>query len=154
LLLASATNQIRLLDVRRADARSRDTDRPDGVTDSFQVSRYSIEPAVANRCFNLLTKDDWRAALADEAIPYRPEVAIVGPAFAFAGRAERLARAGSGPNRSVVGPACESQGEAPSADAGEKMALLISSKVIRRHLGNAALVHISGRNQAARNQVP
>jgi hypothetical protein len=140
--------------VRRADARSRDTDRPDGVTDTFHVIRYSVEPAVSNRCFNLLTKDDWRATLADKSMPGWPEVAIVGSSFAFSCHAERLARAGSGPNRSVIGPACESQGEAPSADAGEKMALLISSKVIRRHLGNAALVHISGRNQAARNQVP
>ena len=143
-----------LSDVRSADARSRDTDRPDGVTDTFHVIRYSVEPAVSNRCFNLLTKDDWRATLADKSMPGWPEVAIVGPAFAFAGRAERLTGAGAGPNRSIVRPPCVSQGERPDSDAGEKMALLISSKVIRRHLGNAALVHISGRNQAARNQVP
>jgi len=68
-----------LPDVRCADARSRQTDRPDGVAFSFQVIANQIEPSVINRCFNLLTKDDVRAALADEAKPRRPKVArIVG----------------------------------------------------------------------------
>lgn len=57
-----------LADVRSTDARSRDTDRPEGVADSFQVVLYKVEPAVANRFFNLLTKDDWRLALSDEMV--------------------------------------------------------------------------------------
>jgi hypothetical protein len=30
-----------------------------------------------SRVLNLLTKDDWRAALADERLPYGPQVALV-----------------------------------------------------------------------------
>jgi hypothetical protein len=47
-----------LPNVRCPDARSRQTDRPDGVAFSFQVIANKIEPAVSNRCRNLLTKDD------------------------------------------------------------------------------------------------
>jgi len=41
---------------------------------------------VAHRAFNLLAKDDVRAALADEAEELGPQVPLVGSAFAFAGR--------------------------------------------------------------------
>ena len=58
--------------VRGADARSRETDRPDGVADSFHVSLNKIEPAVLNRRLNLLAKDDARAALLDEVVPGGP----------------------------------------------------------------------------------
>jgi hypothetical protein len=44
--------------MRRPDARSRQTNRPDGVALSFQVSLNKVEPAMADRSFNLLTKDD------------------------------------------------------------------------------------------------
>jgi hypothetical protein len=75
-----------LSDVRGADAVCAQYDRPAGVTFSFQVCRYSIEPSVAHRAFNLLAKDDVRAALADEAEELGPQVPLVGSAFAFAGR--------------------------------------------------------------------
>jgi hypothetical protein len=69
-----------LSDVERADTASRETDRPRGVAFSLQVIAYKVEPAVGNRCFNLLTKHRVRAALADEAKPGRPKVArIVAP---------------------------------------------------------------------------
>lgn len=45
---------------------------PDGVVESFQVSLNKIKPSVPNRCFNLLTKDDCRAALLDEPEPVGP----------------------------------------------------------------------------------
>lgn len=65
-----------------ADARSRYTRRPDGVTFSFQVIANKVEPPVGNRTFNLLTKDDVRAALSDEAKPRRPKVArIIAPSL-------------------------------------------------------------------------
>ena len=71
------TEEEALPDVRSADARSRDTDRPAGVVFSFQVSLNKVEPAVVNRCFNLFTKDNWRAALADEIKPNGPKMAII-----------------------------------------------------------------------------
>ena len=61
-----------LSDVRSADARSRDTDRPEGVAEVFQVSLNKVEPTMASRCFNLLTKDDARSALVDEPMPCGP----------------------------------------------------------------------------------
>jgi len=87
-----------------------------------------IEPSVVNRCFNLLTKDDSRAALADEIEPDRPEMAFVGNAPPGTGCAERLARATACPNRSVLGPSGEVQGVTPAAKSGEEMALNKSGK--------------------------
>jgi hypothetical protein len=77
--------------MRGTDARSRDTGCPEGVTDSFNVSLYKVEPAVANRLFNLLTKDDWRAALSDEVVEGWPKVPLVSKPELHACRAERLA---------------------------------------------------------------
>src|SRR4051812_45281796 len=69
-----------LSDVRGTDARSRETDRPCGVTLSLQVITNKVEPPVSNRDFNLLTKHDVRSALANEPKPRRPKVArIVSP---------------------------------------------------------------------------
>jgi hypothetical protein len=55
-----------LSDVRSADARRCKIRRPEGVTRFFQISRNKVEPVVSIRAANLLSKDDWRAALSDE----------------------------------------------------------------------------------------
>jgi hypothetical protein len=47
-----------LADVRRADAVCAKYGRPAGVAFRFQVCKYSIEPALANRSFNLLSSAD------------------------------------------------------------------------------------------------
>jgi hypothetical protein len=47
-----------LADVRGADARSAEIDRPDGVTRSFQISLYKVEPHEAVLACNLFTNDD------------------------------------------------------------------------------------------------
>jgi hypothetical protein len=47
-----------LSDVRRADARSAQICRPDGVTLRFQVSRNMVDPCEAIRARNLFAKDD------------------------------------------------------------------------------------------------
>lgn len=89
-------------DVRSADARSRERDGPEGVAQSFQVSLYKVDPRPDVRACNLLTKDDWRAALLDEVVEGGPKVPLVSKPAAFACRAERLARARSGPNSSTI----------------------------------------------------
>ena len=61
-----------LSDVRRADARSAQIGCCAGVTRSFQVSAYKVEPREAVFAGNLLAKDDWRAALADEPVERGP----------------------------------------------------------------------------------
>jgi hypothetical protein len=132
-----------LSNVRRPDAASRQTNRPAGVTFSFQISLNKIEPSVLNRCFNLLTKDNSRAALADEIEPDRPEVSIIGNAFLRASGAEGLAGATARPNRSVVGPSGKAQGVTPAAKAGEEMALHVSGKIACSNILNAPCVYIA-----------
>lgn len=61
-----------LSDVRRTDARRAEIDRPEGVARSFQVSVYKVEPSKSVFARNLLTKDDWRAALPDEVMECGP----------------------------------------------------------------------------------
>jgi hypothetical protein len=125
-----------LADVRRADARSAEIDSPDGVSRCFHVSVYSVEPSEAVLARNLLAKDDWRRALADEPIEFRPQVAFVFEAFALARRTERLAGARAGPGGTVIGPSGEAKGVGPSAQACEEMALCEASEVIRGNISN------------------
>jgi hypothetical protein len=129
--------------MRRADARSRYTCRPAGVAFTFQIRLNKIEPSVVNRCFNLLTKDDSRAALADEIEPDRPEVSIISGAFLGACCAEWLAWATACPNRSVVGPSGKAQGVAPTAKTGKEMALHVSDKLTCVNILDAPCVYIA-----------
>ena len=129
-----------LADVRRTDARSAQISSPEGVARAFQVSAYSVEPREAVRARNLLSKDDWRAALVNELEPGGPEVALVGSAFASPGDGEGLAGAGAGPDGSVVGPAGKAEGVAPDSDACEEMRLSRCSHVFTGHLENAARI--------------
>ena len=112
-----------LSDVRRPDARSAQICRPDGVALSFQVSANNVEPREASPARNLFAKDDWRAALADEAEPLGPEVALVVEAAAGTGAGEGLAGARAGPDGPVVGPPGEAKGVGPGAEAGEGVEL-------------------------------
>jgi hypothetical protein len=122
--------------VRGADARSAHICRPDGVARCFHVRLYSVEPLEAVLARNLLSKDDWRAALCDEAVELRPEMALVVEAFALSGGAERLAGARSGPDGPVVGPSGETEGVGPDADACEEVALGVTVEVRSSHVAN------------------
>jgi hypothetical protein len=79
--------------MRRPEAVCAEYDRPAGVTFSFQVCRYSIEPTLANRARNLFAKYNARAALADEIEEDGPEVPGIGLGESFPRRGERLAGA-------------------------------------------------------------
>jgi hypothetical protein len=125
-----------LTDVRGADARSAHICRPNGVARCFHVRLYSVEPAEAVLARNLLSKDDWRAALIDEHVKRGPEVALVGKSGLFSGGAEGLAGAGAGPDGPVVGPSCETEGVGPDADTGEEVALRVTREVARSHVPN------------------
>ena len=133
-----------LPDVRSTDARSRDTDSPEGVVDSFHVSLNKVEPTVPNRCFNLLTKDDRRAALLDEEVPVGPKVPLVVKSSTKASCAERLARTRAGPDLPIVRPAGASQGVRPDTNACEKVALAIPGKVVRADIKNAPFIYEAG----------
>jgi len=118
-----------LPDVRRADTRSRQIGGPDGISQVLQVSAYSSEPFAAILACNLLSKDDWRAALGDEAVKSGPEVSLVGMALAVSSARKRLTGTGAGPDGPVGGPAGKGKGERPAADAGEEVALLEADEV-------------------------
>jgi hypothetical protein len=142
-----------LSDVRRADAASWKYGRCAGVAFRFQVSENKVEPAPSNRRLNLLTKDCSRSALADERCPRRPQMTFVIGRLAAAGCAEWLAGVRACPNRSVIGPSGEAQGDAPSSDAGEEMALRVFSEVTGPHVNNASLIHIPRGNVSSINEI-
>jgi hypothetical protein len=125
-----------LADVRGADARSAQIRHPNGVSRCFQVSAYSVEPAEAVLARNLLSKDNWRMALGDEAIELGPEVTLVGKSCSLSGGAEGLARTRAGPDGPVVGPSCETEGVGPDADPGEEVVLRVALEVARSHVPN------------------
>jgi hypothetical protein len=76
--------------VRRTDARSRESECPEGVTQAFQVSAYKVDPRIDVLACNLLTNDDCRSALLDEPVECGPQMPLVSKPIAFACRAERL----------------------------------------------------------------
>ena len=102
---------------------------------------------------NLLSKDACRLALFDEVLEGWPQVPLVIKPSAFACRAERLARTGTSPNRSVIAPSRRSKGMGPDANAGEKMALGKTAQVAWVDIFNTPFVNNSGRNVAGFNQV-
>ena len=142
-----------LSDVRRADARRAKIGGCDGIAQCFQVNPYRDEPVASKRARNLLSKDDWRAALADEPCEIWPQVALVVGAELLTGGAEGLAGAGSGPDGLVVGPASETEGVGPDPDAGEEMGLIELCDVLWSHVPNRPLIYLPRRNVPSRNQI-
>jgi hypothetical protein len=129
--------------VRCADARSAQIRRPDGVTASFQVSENKVEPLEAKPARNLLSKEDWRATLADECEPCWPKMSRVECSEPLARVREPLAWAGAGPDVGIIGDSGESEGMRPPADPGEKMALSNPGNVAWGKLGDGPLVDAS-----------
>ena len=68
---------------------------------------------------------------------------LVSKRRSLACRAERLARTGAGPNRSIVWPSGFAQGVRPDANAGEKMALRESCKVAWQDILDISFVNNS-----------
>jgi hypothetical protein len=140
-------------DVGRPDTASWKYGRPAGVPRAFQVSENNVEPAPSNCRLNLLSKHDCRTPLGDERKPARPQVAFVIARLAFAGGREGLAGAGTGPNRSSVGPSSLSEGDGPPADPGEEMGLRIRSEIIWGYVLYASFIHIPARNLALSDEI-
>lgn len=128
-----------LSEVRRADPRSAQIGRPDGVTHSFQVSRYSVEPRPSSRARNLLSKDDRRATLADEPEPCGPEVSLVPRSLAPSGNAEGLAGTAPGPNRDSSRPLGELECVLPETNSGEGVEASTASCVVCREVADVLL---------------
>ena len=139
--------------MRRTDARRRKRDRPEAVTHGFHVSAYKVDPRVSVFACNLLSKNFCRASLSDEVVEGGPEVPLVIKPSAFACRAERLARTGTCPNRSIIWPACEPKGVGPDSNTCKEMALCVSVKVARSNIFNTPVVNIARRDVACGDQV-
>src|ERR1700743_1690028 len=82
-----------LTDMGRAEARSAEIERPEGVVRSFHVSLNKVEPSKSVWARNLLSKYWYASRLGvfDEVEPCWPEVPLVREPSRFACRAERLA---------------------------------------------------------------
>jgi len=72
-----------------------------------------------------------------------PQVPLVSKPASFACRAERLARTGSGPHRTVLWPSGELERKAPSTDACEEVALGESCEFAWHNVLDGSLVHNS-----------
>ncbi len=101
---------------------------PHGVIFLFQVMLQTVKPSVANRVRRLLSKDDWRAALLDEILPYWPEIPMVIPSSPFPRCGEGLAGAASGPHCSFT-PTGKIEGQIPPPNAREKMNSIIPGNI-------------------------
>jgi hypothetical protein len=117
-----------LPDMRRPNARRCKIGGPDTIATCFQVSSYSGEPCTSSLARNLFSKDDWRAALFDKPSKSGPKVPLVSRAFSCSCHAEGLA--GTTPGPALPFPAREFERVRPAPDAGEEVALLVSSEVV------------------------
>lgn len=124
---------------------SRDIDTPAGVVFTRQIKANSVEPTIASRSRNLFSHDDRGPGGTDEAKKVGPQMPWIGDTSAAACRRERLARARSGPERPVVGPAGEPAGDAPKSAAGEEMALGISGQIGGLDIANVSVIDIARR---------
>ena len=68
---------------------------------------------------------------------------VVSKPSSFACRAERLARAGPGPDGLVVRPSREAQCERPSADSGEKVVLVVPAEFFWRDISDISFIDIA-----------
>ena len=81
-------------------------------------------------------------------------MAFVGGAESFPRDAEGLARARSGPNRSICWPLCELEGKRPSADSGEEMALGVGFEFIGGNFCDATGIDVAWRNESLFDEFP
>jgi hypothetical protein len=142
-----------LSDVRSADAVCSEYGVPAGVAFAFHVCENKVEPAVSNSCANLLSKDDRRAALADEVEPRGPKMPLVCKPQAFTCRAETLARTATSPNGSIVRPSGRTKGVAPHADASEEMTLGEFAELVWSDVFDASLVDDAGSDVSSGDEV-
>jgi hypothetical protein len=122
--------------MRRVNGASRYIEAFAGVAFSRQIRLDSVEPTIPSRSTNLFAKNDRRSAGGNEPVKVRPQVPWIVCPKSLPGGAERLARAGSGPDFSVVGPSGETEGVRPSANAGEEVGLRESSQVVGGNIAN------------------
>jgi hypothetical protein len=80
-------------------------------------------------------------------------MSIVGPTLTRAGPGEGLTGATTRPNRSVIGPAGESEGVGPAADPGEEMGLRVVSDIVCLYILNRAFVYVAVCDESGLDQL-
>lgn len=147
----------------RPDAVCAEYCSPEGVTRSFQVCAYSIDPdgmfdfsRASNlsdsfsddcRTRNLLSENEVGLALADESVEDGPEMSLIGLGESSTGDREWLAWTGSGPDAAILGPPRKLEGEAPSGDPGKEVTLGVPAKVGGRDICDASRIDMAGRDE-------
>tara|TARA_Y100000310_G_scaffold4433_1_gene5342 strand:- start:223 stop:615 length:393 start_codon:yes stop_codon:yes gene_type:complete len=130
--------------VRGIDGTSRNTCRPAGVAETFQVRKHSVEAhRLPNKPRNILAKHPSRPHALNDPSHFRPEITVIFCASALPGVAPRLAGEPACENRSVVGPSGEPQSKWEPPDPGEEVDLSVGFEVIGFHLSDIALVHVA-----------
>ena len=112
-----------------------------------------IPPPHANGGVHLFPEYHSRKTGANQVVECRPQVPFVCRAFTLSRATERLTRTGAGPDSGNAFKSGPPQGECPSADAGEEVALVESGKVIRFDFKDAPFVNVPRRNLARRDQL-
>lgn len=137
-----------LADVGGVHGRSREIDRPAGVTEPSQISGDSVEPIAASSSRNLLSHDDSGPAGGDEAMNVGPQMPFIRSTAPTTGLRERLAGTGGCPKRSVVGPSGEPGRNAPQSAAGEQVDLGEAVEVMGLQLRDGSLIDDAARDHA------
>lgn len=127
--------------------------RPSGVSSLFKVTLDEIKPAMDKRFRRLLAKQLWRAPLSDEMAPCRPEVAWISKPKSLACLGVRLARTGTGPNRSIIRPSGPPKGERPDSDSREEVTLCVVLEVIWVNILDRSFVDVARCYVAGGDQV-
>ena len=83
-----------------------------------------------------------------------PEVPLVSKPASLACRGERLAGARPAPDGGCGGDSCKLEGEAPSPDPCEEVALCVSFKFIGSDILDRPFIHHAGRNQSSLDELP
>jgi len=138
--------------VRRSDARSAQIGSPAGISQSFQVKANSGEPFTSILARNLLSKHRCRSPLGDERVKSGPKVALVCVSLSLASARKRLTGTGAGPDSGAAFESGPPQGERPSADPGEEVALVVSGEVVGIDFKDAPFVNVPRRQVARRDQ--
>jgi hypothetical protein len=129
----------------RTDARSRERRTCEGITQSLQVRLNKVDPLLGSLACNLLSKDDWRAALSDKMEPGRPDMPLIVKPSSFTCRAERLARARTSPCADTWRPSGNLQGNGPARNPREEMETLKACEVSWLNVFDASSINSSGR---------
>jgi hypothetical protein len=100
----------------------------------------------------LLSKEDWRTALGEEAVKDGPEMATVGCPLHLAADGEWLAWQTGTPTLELLASG-EHEDEGPAADAGEEVSLAVSDDVVWANGFNWSFINKALLDQPALHQI-